>query len=340
LRQLPPHLAKPLRLQLEHETAPIDDQLGMFEDLWHKWNARDRSRVQLAPANLHWVSDDGLRMVAERAVRFDVGIHIHLLETPYQKEYAHRRHGQSAVEHLRDLGLLDARTTLGHAVWVSEDEIELVAEMSALLCHNAGSNLRLQSGIAPLNEFLRRGIAVGLGMDEAGINDDRDMLNEMRLVLNLHRTPGIGARVPTVAEVFRMATEQGARTTGFGPSIGRLDVGRSADTVLIDWEDLATPYLHEGVRVLDAILYRARSRTSVRAVTVAGEVIYENGSFTRLDRDVALAELTKSFNAPLRPEELERERIGRELLAHYADFYRDWTGPSGSAPFYLMNSRH
>ena len=108
--------------------------------------------------------------------------------------------------------------------------------MRELICHNCSSNFRLRSGIAPLNRFEAKGINMAIGLDEAGINDDRDMLQEMRMVLRAHRVPGMDDRVPAMAQVLRMATEGGARTTPFGDGIGALEVGRAADMVLIDWQ--------------------------------------------------------------------------------------------------------
>ena len=98
-----------------------------------------------------------------------------------------------------------------------------------MLCHNCSSNFRLRSGIAALNHFEAKGINTAIGLDEAGINDDRDMLQEMRLVLRTHRVPGIGDEVPTMAQVFRMASIGGARTTGFREQIGTIAEGEAAD---------------------------------------------------------------------------------------------------------------
>jgi len=80
--------------------------------------------------------------------------------------------------------------------------------------------------VAPVNRFLVRGVRVALGLDEAGINDDRDMLQEMRLVLRLHRVPGMEDVVPTAPQVFQMATEYGAQTTGFAQTIGTIAPAR------------------------------------------------------------------------------------------------------------------
>ena len=99
--------------------------------------------------------------------------------------------------YLEDLGLLGPQMTLGHGVWLTEADIERVAETGTMICHNASSNLRLRSGMAPFNHWAARGVRVAIGLDEAGINDDRDMLQEMRLVLRLHRVPGMEDAVPT-----------------------------------------------------------------------------------------------------------------------------------------------
>ena len=88
------------------------------------------------------------------------------------------------------------------------------------VCHNASSNLRRQSGIAPLGRLLEAGIRVAIGSDEAGINDDKDLLQEMRLVLKLHRVPGVEHIPPTAYQVFQMATVNGAYASWFGDRIG------------------------------------------------------------------------------------------------------------------------
>ena len=98
---------------------------------------------------------------------------MHLLESPYQKEYAYRRSGGSAIDHLKKLGMLNSRMTLGHCVWANEDDIETLKESGVHICHNCSSNLRIRSGILPLMQYLDRGIPVALGIDEAGLNDDR-----------------------------------------------------------------------------------------------------------------------------------------------------------------------
>src|SRR5439155_25132863 len=126
-----------------------------------------------------------------------------LLEIAFRKEYAYRRYATTGVRNLRNMGMLGPPMALGQGVWFNADDIQRVLDTGTMICHNAWSNLRLRSGVAPLNRWMAAGVIVALGLDEAGINDDRDMLQEMRLVLRLHRVPGMDDVVPTSAQVFR-----------------------------------------------------------------------------------------------------------------------------------------
>src|SRR2546423_8207854 len=279
VRRLPASLAPDVAAYLRGQAIPLADHLALFTDLRERWQSRERTRIQLAPANLHWCSDDALHALRDYAETYRVGLHMHVLETPYQQEYAQRRTGTTAVRYLYDMGFLGPHLTLGHGVWLTDADIDLVASTNTMVCHNASSNLRLRSGVAPLNPLLARGVRVALGLDEAGINDDRDMLQEMRLVLRLHRVPGMEDVVPTCPQVLRMATEHGAKTTPFGAEIGRLDPGRLCDLVLISWRKATWPYQDEDVPMLDALLQRAKTN-AVDAVLIGGETVYENGRFT------------------------------------------------------------
>jgi 5-methylthioadenosine/S-adenosylhomocysteine deaminase len=340
LRRLPADLAGDVAGWFQGQTIPLEEQLGLFADLWEHLgrNTRERARIQLAPANLHWCSDRALEALRDHARRHRVGMHMHLLETAYQKEYARRRTGAGAVRHLADLGLLGPDLTLGHGVWLTDRELDLVAGSGTLICHNASSNLRLRSGIAPLNHWLARGVRVALGLDEAGINDDRDMLQEMRLVLRLHRVPGMDDAVPTPPEVFRMATEHGAATTPFAGRIGTLEAGKAADLVLLDWRHVAHPYLDQATPVLDAVVHRGRA-SGVTAVIVGGEVILRDGRFTRVDKAARLEELAAALRVPLRPEEERRQRLARAVFPHVQRFYDGWLDERARDPFYRQNSR-
>jgi len=338
---LPPETGRALAAHLAAFRSPLEEQGEVFEELHRRHGKAPRTRIQLAPNNLHWCSDRALAMLRELSERHAAPMHMHLDETPYQKAYARARAGCSAIAHLERHGLLTPAMTLGHGVWFTQADIEKVAAAGARICHNASSNLRLRSGIAPLNAFHRCGVECAIGMDEAGINDDRDMLQEMRVVLNVHRVPGMDdTEVPTAAQVLRMATEHGARTTPFAAEIGTLEPGKAADLVLLDWRQIAHPHLaldHE-ITVVDAIVHRAKSK-GVRTVMVAGEVVYRDGRFTKVDRDAAVAELAAELAGPRTAAEQARLRLSREVMPHVRAFYARHLDGEVREPFYRQNAR-
>ncbi len=340
LATLPPDVRARFDSLPRSDRVPLEDQLAAsFTDVVSRWGGNEdpRIRLQLAPQNLHWLSDAGLVAIADVARRHGVGMHMHLLESPYQKDYARRRTGGSAVARLHELGVLGSDLTIGHGVWLTEADVELLAQTGTLVCHNPSSNLRLRSGVAPVNALLAHGVRVALGIDEAGINDDRDMLQEMRVALNVHRVPGVASPAPSAPDVLRMATEHAALTTPFGHSVGSLAPGRAADAVVLDWDAVAQPYLSPDVAVVDAVLHRARA-SAVRAVVVGGRTVFKDGTFTLVDRDAVLKELAESLQAPLQPPDRERAALSRELVPRVAAFLRG-RPVDGGEPFYRLNAR-
>ena len=336
---LPKEVQGPMQRHFARFKAGLDDQMGLFRDLYEQHNAKSRVKIQLAPANLHWCSDKALTMLSEASKKYNVPMHMHLVETAYQKEYAMRRGNCTALEYIDRFDMVNERLTLGHGVWLSAKDIDRLADAGGCVCHNCSSNFRLRSGVAALNYFEKKGLNTGIGTDEAGINDDRDMLQEMRLVLRAHRVPGmVDEDVPTVAQVLRMATIGGAKTTPYGSTIGTLEVGRKADLVLLDWKQISYPYLDTMTPLLDAVIQRAKTE-GVKMTMCDGEVLYQDGKFAKVDRDAALKALHDDLNKALTDDEVERRNLSKALLPIVRNFYADYIDPSKHEPFYRPSSR-
>jgi len=324
LVKLPAEEADYWRPKLAATKAPIAHHMRWFEARKSDWAVADPEFVswQLAPANLHWCTDNTLVAIFDTARRTGSKVHMHLVETYLQAEFAQRHLGKSAVRHLADLGCLGENLTLGHGIWVDDADLDLIGSCGCSVCHNASSGLRLASGVAPVNDMIRRGIPVALGIDQAGINDDRDMLQEMRLVWALHREPGLATFRPSPAHVFRMATEHGAATTGFDGRIGRLDPGRAADIVLIDWDDIARPFIDARIPLIDALLMRSRQMPA-ETVFVGGKKVVSGGRVTTIDREAVLREISDFLNSELSPGELEARQKTAALLGHMEAWFAE-----------------
>lgn len=302
LASLPADAAQWFSAQLRSEAIPVAELMAFYGELQARWGQRDMVRLNLAPANLHWCSDDALDQIFSTARQHGAQIHMHLVETERQARFAHARYGHSAVQHLHALGILGANVTFGHGNWLDRGDLDLLAEHHCTVCHNASSGLRLGSGIAPVNRMLERKLRVALGIDQSGINDDRDMLAEIKLVWALHRETGLWNRRASAAEILRMATEHGAQTAGFGSRIGRLEPGRAADIVLLDRAAVERPAIDRRTPLVDTLVMRAKAG-AVRSVFVGGRQVVSEGRVTDIDRDAVMAEIADHMRRPLTTEE-------------------------------------
>jgi 5-methylthioadenosine/S-adenosylhomocysteine deaminase len=314
--------------------VPTHDYMAFFAAMKARWAeaSPDHVRFHLAPANLHWCSDESLELIFETARSHGANVHMHLVETERQALFAEQRFGHSAVKHLDKLGCLGPELTLGHGNWMSRDDLDRVAECGCQICHNASSGLRLGSGIAPVNEMRRRGIDVALGIDQSNIADDRDMLLEMKLVWALHRETGLWNDRPSAAEVLQMATEHGARSVGFGGEIGRLEPGRQADMVLLSKDAVARPLVEPRTPVWDALLHRG-GKSAIDKVFVGGRLVVDGGRVISVDRDAVLAEIGERLSAPPIEAEVEARAMVDRMMPYLEAFHRAHTPAASYRPY-------
>lgn len=274
--------------------------------------------VQYGPAAVQWCSDELLGAVAEASERHNRQVHMHLLETRYQREWADRAYPGGIVAHLKALGLLTPRLTLAHCTWARPDELEQIADAGATIAVNTSSNLGLRSGIAPVAEMMRRGCRVAMGLDGMGFDEDDDALREMRLLFHLHK--GLGYEVAlTPAQGVALACRHGRQAVSGVASQGRIAPGEPADLLLLDGERLMDDRLFDDVPPLDVILARAHAG-HVRHVIAAGRRIVEDGRLTGIDHLALMAELQARLKASLSPGDTWRTTV-RELDAALKPFY-------------------
>ncbi|MDP6823908.1 MAG: amidohydrolase family protein [Dehalococcoidia bacterium] len=336
LESLPSALSDRARKGMSARPITLDDHLSASEKMIAN-KASDRTRIFISPHNVHWCSDEYLIAIKDFATRHSTGLHIHLQETAYQKTYGDEHWGVTPLAHLGDLGFLGPELSCAHGVWLTDSDIDLLAETGASICHNPSSNLRLNSGIAPINRLLERGVNVAIGIDEAGINDDNDILQEMRLAQKIHREPGVGMANPSSHRILDMATRSGARVTFFGNETGTLEVGKRADMVLLNLERISEPYLDPDTDVVDAVVYRGRG-SDVDTVIVDGEVLLRGGVHTKFDRAEIAARVRESLAGPLKPDAAARARLNTDLKPYVERWFANQPLSEGST-HYRYNAR-
>jgi len=214
LSSLPKNLQAKMKafLATKRSLTP-EEYFAFFDQISARYQGagQEKVRILLGPVGPQWVSDDVLRQISRKAAESNAAIHIHMLETMYQKGYAQRTYGKTFGEHLNDLELLGPNVSCAHCVWLSEKDLDILASSGTSVIHNPSANLRLRSGIAPLGGMLARGINVGIGTDNGSLNDDDDIFQDMRLALQIHRVPGLHEWCPSAADILKMATINGAK---------------------------------------------------------------------------------------------------------------------------------
>ena len=295
-----------------------DDYFGIMDDMWRRYQGHDRIDVWYAPPGPQWVSDAFMQRIAEQAQIRDTGVQTHVSESFYEMLHGPLYYGTPTIRHLFDLGVLGPRFSIAHGVWLTEPEIELMAETGAAVSHNPSSNLRLRAGIAPLNAMLANGVTVGLGMDGTTINDDEDYFDEMRLAMRLHRTPHFEGPAPEPAQVLQMATTGGARLLRKEDMLGAIAPGRTADLVLVDLDRVTWPWIAPEADPRELLLMRAGAG-DVDTVLVGGEVVLRDGRPTRFDLDEVGREAAAMLGGQAfrSADAAMVERLRRHVEAHY-----------------------
>lgn len=259
--------------------------------------------VQYGPTGVQWCSDALLQSIAQASSDTGRPVHMHLLETRYQREWADRAYPQGIVSYLDAIGLLSCRLTLAHCTWARPQELALLAERGVTIAVNTSSNLGLKSGVAPVAEMLRAGCRVAMGLDGMALDEDDDALRELRLAYALHRGWGYDVTM-TRAQLWAFAAANGDRTVR-GPDAardalaGRIAPGAPADLLILDHAALDDDALFPDIDPLDYVLARANGR-HIAQVIIDGRTIVEQGKVRSVDEPALAAELLAQARARLR----------------------------------------
>jgi len=217
---------------------------------------------------------------------------IHVAETQNECQQIQNEHQCTPIQYLDRLEILDENTLLIHCVWLTDEDIAIIAARKAGISHNPESNAKLASGIAPLPDILRSGIPVGLGTDGCASNNNLDLFHEMDMAAKLHKAASFDPTTMDARTVVEMATIGGAKAIGLGTHIGSLEVGKQADVIIID---TARSHLSPIYHPESHIVYAAKS-SDVRDVVVDGCVLVKDRKVLQLDVDEIMAKVREIAN--------------------------------------------
>ncbi|MGA1562708.1 MAG: amidohydrolase family protein, partial [Gammaproteobacteria bacterium] len=215
------------------------------------------------------------------AEELDIPIHMHVHETAFEVEEAVKQHGGRPLARLDALGLLSPRLAAVHMTQLREDEIARLAETGVSVVHCPESNLKLASGFCPVQTLLDAGINLAIGTDGAASNNDLDVFGELRTAALLAKGVAQNAAALNAEQALEMATLGGARALGLEERIGSIEVGKDADLISLDLQQLETQPLYH----LASQLVYAANRNQVRNAWVAGKQVLHERKLMNADAD-------------------------------------------------------
>ncbi len=237
-------------------------------------------------------SSETMLQAKEMARAKKVKLFLHLAETRTEVEQLQDRYGTTPVRYLESLGVLDQDTICVHCVWLDEEEIQILARTGSQVATCPQSNMKLGSGIAPLNKMLAAWTSVGLGTDGSASNNRLDMFFEMDMCAKAHKVKDLDPTALPAKTVLKLATSGSAGILGLEKDIGSLVPGKEADIILIDiWQPHLQPFYNP-----DLLVYAA-SGADVNTVIINGKIVMQDRKILTFDVDEAMAKVQKLAEA-------------------------------------------
>jgi cytosine/adenosine deaminase-related metal-dependent hydrolase len=312
----------PADIRAEMDRAPhasAQEMADLYRWYHATWHGAESGRLRIAVSNSapQRVSEDYFAFLSAFSRQHDLPFNIHMLETKTQRVLGQRKWGKSLVRRVHDLGFLDERVMVIHAIWVDDADIALMAGAKCVVAHNPICNLKLGSGIMPFRKLRDAGIPIALGSDEKAADDTADMWAVAKMASLIHRVADPEyLRWPEPREILECATRGGARGMR-RPDIGSLEVGGQADLILVDLDHLAFTPLND---IRNQLVYCA-SGSAVTMTMVAGRVVVEAGRVLTLDEAAIRAEIRERTPA-MRRALAATAAAAEKLEPHYREMYR------------------
>ncbi|SFM44086.1 TRZ/ATZ family hydrolase [Marinobacter zhejiangensis] len=256
-----------------------DEYLSKGQALIEQWKGDTFVTVGIGPHAPYTVSDGPLEQIRDLASQTGAPIQIHLHETAFEVAEALEKTGKRPSQRLADLGLLGPATQCVHMTQIDETDIDLFQQSGTHVIHCPESNLKLASGLCPVDRLLKAGVNVAIGTDGAASNNDLDLLGELKTAAMVAKVVAEDAAALSAHEALEMATINGARALGRAHELGSLEAGKLADIIAVDLSD---PFLQPVYDPASHLVYSCHSR-QVSHSWIGGVPQVQDGCLTRID---------------------------------------------------------
>ena len=268
------------------------DQLDQMTEMAKDWQGSDLIQIGIGPHAVYSLSERCMQGVADAAAANGMLIHIHVDEQEWEVEAVRKQTGMSATAYLAKVGILDSPTMAAHSVWISPDDIAILAEAGAGVAHCPCSNGKHASGIAPVAEMRAAGIPVGIATDGPASHHRLDMFEEMRMALRLARIRSHDAAALLPHDALAMVTREAAAAIG-RPDLGRLSPGNPADMIAVSTTDPAFgPVIPEEDDLISRLVWSG-SPAAVHSSWVGGRRVMSEGKVLTVDVEASPVDISR-----------------------------------------------
>ncbi len=248
------------------------------ENFISSWKDRERIRPLIAPHAVYTCGEETLMRAMDIAEKYDTLVTIHISETR-REVYEHRKKtGMRPVEYLEKIGFLNERVIGAHAVWLTLNEVKILARRGVKVSHNPTSNMKLgNGGSMPLPEMLAEGVLVTLGTDSAVSNNNLDMFEVMKFAALLHKNERWDPSITKAQTILDFATVEAAKALNL--NAGSIEEGKLADVIVVNPEPNGLP-LRKDTAVSNVVY--ALNGLNVEYTIVDGKPVMAQGAFLKL----------------------------------------------------------
>ena len=257
------------------------DALNYSLNLFNQLKEDKLVDVAISPHAIYTCGEQTLRRAIEIARSNGMLLHTHLSETKHENDEALERYKKSPTEYLDSLGFLGEDVIAAHCVWLSESDIEILAERGVSIAINTESNLKLASGFLPLKSCLARGVNMTTGTDGVASNNNLSIIEELGITAKVHKALNNDPTFLSAREILRFPTINAARALKKKDKLGSLEKGKSADLILIDTNSVESIPMYD---LYSQIVYNLNS-SNITDVLVNGQFLMLNRELTTLDEE-------------------------------------------------------
>ncbi|WP_066066932.1 amidohydrolase family protein [Neobacillus soli] len=326
MHDIPDHQFLSIRLpqnmvnKLESAKIHTPREMELFyQQLLCEWQHKNNSKIKIVvgPNAPQRCSSEMLKVCKKLSQENDLSVHTHLLETKIQRDVGDKKL-DGILNYLKEHGLVNPKLSVAHAVWLTEEDMELLNEANTTIVHNPNSNMILGSGRASIGECVNKGIDIALGTDASNCGTQHNLLETMRSAIMMNRLyePDY-TKWLQVDDMFRMVTQNGAKAMGHQQKTGVIREGYCADLVLLNTNN--TIWSPEN-NVISQLVFHENGR-SINSVMIDGKWTVRQGKIVSFDEDEVILKV-KERSIEMFQACKESLTFAEELLPYYKNMYQ------------------